>query len=308
MRRAFAKYLCEVADQDSSIFLLVGDIGFGVFDEFRFSHPNQYLNVGIAEQNAIGLVSGLSKEGFFPVFFTIIPFLIYRPFEFIRNDLLINQRNALLVGVGTGLSYGPLGPTHHAVEDLAVVRALPTLNVCSPSTLNTLQANMAKILYKKKGVTYLRLGKNEEKKFEFTHSQEGDAIQVTSNFKSQIQSKILIISYGDTISGVLDAIPDYVENGIVSIISIERLQPFPEKEIIKYLVRANKILIIDEQLTGSGIINSMYAVASKYEIDKKIISLNLGNDYIQTVGSSKDLLNSKNLSGNGLRKIVESYF
>src|SRR3954465_14621871 len=121
MRNAFRDTLLETADRRDDMVLLVGDIGFGVFEPFIARHPDRYFNLGIAEANMIGTSAGLALNGWLPVVYTIVPFLVMRPFEQIRVDLSIQNLKAVLAGVGAGLAYGNLGPTHHSIEDLALI-------------------------------------------------------------------------------------------------------------------------------------------------------------------------------------------
>ena len=305
MRRQFARYLCESAERDPTLILLVGDIGFGVFEEFRSSFPDRYLNVGIAEQNSIGIMSGLSKEGLFPVFFTIIPFLLYRPLEFIRNDLLINQRSGLLVGVGAGLSYGPLGPTHHATEDLSICRALPSLTVLSPSTVESMNLSLEQVFRRKSGISYLRLGKREEVSLNLNEDSPAADLQFVGNSKSLRVSKVLIVSYGDTALGVIDTLIGYIEKGVISIVVIEQLQPLPEKKLLEYISNAEKVLVVEEQLNGGGIYNALCEIIVRNRLNVEIAVANIGDSYIERVGNSKELLEEKSLYGKKLIERVE---
>lgn len=305
MRRQFARYLCESAERDPTLILLVGDIGFGVFEEFRSSFPDRYLNVGIAEQNSIGIMSGLSKEGLFPVFFTIIPFLLYRPLEFIRNDLLINQRSGLLVGVGAGLSYGPLGPTHHATEDLSICRALPSLTVLSPSTVESMNLSLEQVFRRKSGISYLRLGKREEVSLNLNEDSPAADLQFVGNSKSLRVSKVFIVSYGDTALGVIDTLIGYIEKGVISIVVIEQLQPLPEKKLLEYISNAEKVLVVEEQLNGGGIYNALCEIIVRNRLNVEIAVANIGDSYIERVGNSKELLEEKSLYGKKLIERVE---
>ena len=133
MRNAFNQALTRLADQEPSVSLLVGDIGFKVFDQFRAEHPGRFLNLGVAEASLLGTAAGLAMEGKRPIVYTIIPFLVMRAFEQIRVDVCMHKLPVLLVGVGGGLSYDTLGPTHHAIEDVAIMRALPDMTVLTPS-------------------------------------------------------------------------------------------------------------------------------------------------------------------------------
>jgi transketolase len=161
MRDAFIAELHALAAEDARVLLLSGDIGFKVFDRFCEAFPERFLNLGIAEQNMIGMAAGLSMSGKRPFVYTIIPFLTMRPFEQIRVDLCMHEQPVRLVGVGGGLAYDILGPTHHAVEDIGILRALPNMTVLVPS--DPIQARQAtRAAHALPGPAYVRLGKNGE--------------------------------------------------------------------------------------------------------------------------------------------------
>ena len=127
MRQAFIHTLGALAAHDRNVLLLTGDLGFKVFDEFRAKYPKQFFNAGVAESNMIGFAAGLSLEGKIPFTYSIATFLTMRPFEHIRNDICFHKANVKLVGVGGGFSYGPNGATHHALNDVALMRILPEI-------------------------------------------------------------------------------------------------------------------------------------------------------------------------------------
>ena len=122
MRDAFNKKITQLAEQDPELLLLTADIGFQVFDEFRKKFGKRFINVGVAEANMVGMSSGLTLNNKKPFIYTIIPFLIMRAFEQIRTDLCIQNLSVRLVGVGGGVSYGTLGPTHHAIVDMGIFK------------------------------------------------------------------------------------------------------------------------------------------------------------------------------------------
>ena len=119
--------------------MLAGDIGFRIFDKFIKLYPNKFINCGIAEQNMISVAAGLASEGKLPVVYTIVPFLVMRGYEQIRVDIGINSQKVILVGVGGGLAYDKLGSTHHACEDLALMRTIPNLDVYTPFDPNNVK-------------------------------------------------------------------------------------------------------------------------------------------------------------------------
>jgi len=304
VRNRFAELLTAQAEVDNSIVLLVGDIGYGVFENFKRKFPDRYFNVGIAEQNSIGLMSGLAKEGFFPVFFTIIPFLLYRPFEQIRNDLLINERNCLLVGVGAGISYGPLGPTHHAVEDSALCRALPKLKVYSPSSLESLDDIFSTIFHKMSGVDYIRLGRSQDS---FSrHMQIENLIDLKENSPQPMNSNTtVILSYGDTFAKVYNTLAPYIEELHLLILSVNQIQPLAKEKLLNVLENVARLILIEEQFDGS----SLYAQVCEIMVSKKIslpvFQINLGRNYIDMVGDASQIRDMFGLQGDSLRGKVE---
>lgn len=161
MRNSFVSALTEAAVQDASIMLITGDLGYGVVDDFALKLPKQFLNVGVAEQNMIGVASGLAQSGFRPFVYSIANFSTLRCLEQIRNDVCYHDLGVTIVSVGAGLAYGALGYSHFAVEDIAVMRALPGLRILSPADPLEANACVASVL-DSPGPTYVRLGKGGE--------------------------------------------------------------------------------------------------------------------------------------------------
>ena len=129
MRTAFIRALEEAAEKDSRVMLIVGDLGFGVVDQFAQKFPNQFVNAGVAEQNMTGMAVGMALSGAVVFTYSIANFPTLRCLEQIRNDVCYHKANVKVVAVGGGFVYGSLGMTHHATEDLAIMRALPNMTV-----------------------------------------------------------------------------------------------------------------------------------------------------------------------------------
>src|ERR1700689_621579 len=122
----------DLVAQDDRVYLLVGDLGFGVVEPFMQKFPKRFLNVGVAEQNMTGVAAGLALTGKIVFTYSIANFPILRCLEQIRNDVCYHRANVKIVSVGSGMSYGPLGISHHATEDISIIRALPNITVVSP--------------------------------------------------------------------------------------------------------------------------------------------------------------------------------
>lgn len=159
MRKVFFETLEEIAKKDESIYLLVADLGIKFFDTFRKIDPGRFINVGIAEANMIGVAAGLAMSGKNVYCYSIIPFLTMRTLEQIRLDLCFNNLNVKLLGAGGGLVYGAEGVTHHAIEDIAIMRALPNMTVVAPG--DSLEAEaLAEQSINYQGPLYIRFGRD----------------------------------------------------------------------------------------------------------------------------------------------------
>src|SRR5579859_7432648 len=133
MRSAFVNALCEQAAADERIFLLTADLGWSVLERFATSFPRRFLNVGVAEQNMLGIAAGLAVEGYTPFVYSIATFAAMRGYEQFRNGAALHHLPVRVIGIGGGFSYGHAGPTHHALEDLAIMRAQASVIPLAPA-------------------------------------------------------------------------------------------------------------------------------------------------------------------------------
>lgn len=259
MRNKFRDELLLAKKNHTEIELLVSDIGYGVFEDFKAKYPNSYLNLGIAEANIIGLASGMSSLGLIPIVYTIVPFLIFRPFEQIRIDLALHKRQVILVGVGGGLAYGSLGPTHHSFEDIALAMSLPDMQIFSPAEPDDVSYCLAMSLAYK-GPTYIRLGKNGEKKI------PGKVEELSSDaFHSygKTDSKTLIISYGPICYDLVEYIS--AKNLNCRLIKILKIKPL-DISIINICKNYAHVYVVEEHTVITGLGNL---------IAKKILEQNI---------------------------------
>lgn len=158
MRKAFVDALEEMAAEDDRIFLITGDLGWSVVEDFAARRPARFLNAGVAEANMAGLAAGLAQAGFIPFIYSIATFSSMRCYEQVRNGALLHGLPVRVVGIGGGYAYGHAGPTHYALEDLAIARTQPGMTVVAPA--DPAQARSA--LHATKdlpGPAYLRIGK-----------------------------------------------------------------------------------------------------------------------------------------------------
>jgi transketolase len=161
MRNAFADELTKLGNEDPRVIMLSGDIGNRLFDKFRAAHPERFFNCGVAEQNMMGVAAGMAMSGLRPVVYTITPFVTTRCLEQIRTDVCYHEAPVMVVAVGAGLAYAGLGPTHHACEDISLLRSLPNMVVICPGDAWEVRAAMRAALKQDRPV-YIRMGKKGE--------------------------------------------------------------------------------------------------------------------------------------------------
>jgi transketolase len=160
MRGAFVQTLTELATKDPRILLLTGDLGYMAVEPFVQKHPNRFINVGVAEQNMVGVATGLAEAGFIPFVYSIVPFATLRPYEFIRNGPIQHCWPVRIVGVGGGFEYSTNGLSHYGLEDVAVMRAQPGIHVIAPADAQQTRTALLQA-WNLPGPVYLRIGKDD---------------------------------------------------------------------------------------------------------------------------------------------------
>jgi transketolase len=161
MRTTFVKTLCELAAADERIMLLTADLGWSALEPFAAAFPDRFVNVGVAEQNMLGLAAGLAIEGHVPFVYSIATFASMRGYEQFRNGAVLHHLPVRVVGIGGGFAYGHAGPTHHALEDLAISRTQPGVTVLAPADQPQARAAML-LTVRLSGPVYLRIDKNDQ--------------------------------------------------------------------------------------------------------------------------------------------------
>jgi len=300
MRDEFLKSLSSLAAKDKDVVLLTADLGFGVFEEFESSFPGQYFNVGVAEQNMTGLAVGLSLEGKKVVTYSIANFPILRCLEQIRNDACYHNANITIVGSGGGFSYGALGMSHHATEDLAILRALPGMTVVAPCT-RWEAGEATNALLSHSGVGYLRLDK--------TSAQDHSEIQPFILGKSRRHHEgndVTLIGIGGILDEVNKAAFTLKQDGISArVIGLHTLKPIDEIEIINAASETGGIITIEEHNKDGGLAGAVAEVCMDNGIvPKKFARIGLDNKYSSIVGSQQYLRSYYKMDANAITDVV----
>lgn len=297
MRKLFVQKLVEFAEQDPNVFLLAGDLGFSVIEPFKEKFQDRFINAGIAEQNMIGVAAGLALTGKKVFVYSIIPFLTMRCFEQIRVDLCYQNLPVVLVGVGAGFVYGHAGCTHQAIEDIAVMRALPNMTVIVPGSNFELEGLINEICLDS-GPVYLRLSKHEQN---IIYPQN---INLKIGYTAEIipSDFNLILASGDILSIAFDACTKLRNLGIdVGLYSVPTIKPINYEFILTKKQTLKSVFTIEEHscIGGLGEMVSSF-IGQNFENKILVKNFSIPDKYFREIGSRDCLRNKSGLSIDGI--------
>ncbi|MDP2684401.1 MAG: transketolase C-terminal domain-containing protein [bacterium] len=291
MRNTFVKQLIERARSDKDLYLLTADLGYKAFENFRDEFPDRFINAGVAEANMIGVAAGLALTGKKVCVYSIIPFLTLRCLEQIRNNICHHNLNVNIVGIGGGFNYGNQGCSHHTIEDVAVMRALPNMTVLCPG--DRVEADLAvRAMFDHDGPTYIRLGiagkkTVYDKKPEFVLGRGllvRDGIDLT------------LISTGNIIDTVLDVADILEQNGLrPRIISMPCLKPIDKRIILRSALETGKIYTIEENSEIGGLGSTVSDLLVQTSVGVKFKKFALADKCHIDIGSHQYLKEKKGL-------------
>lgn len=266
MRTAFINKLTKMAAKNNDIYLLTGDLGFSVFEQFSERFPERFYNIGIAESSMISIAAGLALNGKKVYIYSIIPFVTMRCFEQIRVDLCYQNLNVVLVGVGGGLSYGPSGATHHAIEDISIMRSLPNMKVICPGDPFETE-NAVEQTAELEGPCYIRLNKNREPRLydeDKTEFKIGKAIKIFSG------NQISIITTGNMLEQSVNIAKKLINSGFsVSLYSMHTTKPIDENAVLDCMKNSEYIFTIEEHNIIGGLGSAVSEIIAQ-NIDRNI--------------------------------------
>lgn len=290
MRNRFADVFYELGKLDSRLAMVVADISpAGSIAKFREEFPERFVNTGVAEQIMIGMCAGMSLKGLRPFAYTIATFALYRPFEFIRDDLAYQNLPVTVVGIGGGVTYSTLGATHHAMEDIAIATSIPNMTVlapCDPAEVEIMTRWCA--LENNDGPVYLRLGKAGEPNI----TQHAAPYQHGKVRYIKKGSKTCIISYGTSVIKALEFAKELeVKNQhAVSVVNCHTLKPLDVMGIINILQHYEKVYVLEEHVPQGGLGSRVKEIAWDVKAKCQLKAFSLQDEFIHVYGSHEDVL------------------
>lgn len=296
MRRTFLRTLTDLAEHDPRLMLLTGDLGYTVVEPFAERFPGRYFNVGVAEQNMVGLATGLAEGGFIPFVYSIATFASLRPYEFIRNGPVLHRSPVRVVGVGGGFEYGPAGSTHHGLEDIGVMRMQPGITVVAPADHRQTDTAL-RATWDLPGPIYYRLGKDEhtslpglEGRFEL-----GRATVVRAG------EDLAIVTIGSIAAQVAEAADCLATRGIeCAVIVVASLNPSPDGDLVNILAGRRVALTVEAHYVTGGLGSLVSEVVAERGLGCRVIRCGVRAAPDGISGSEEYLLEAHGLSADRL--------
>jgi transketolase len=295
VRNTFANTFYEAAKKDSRLCIVVADISpAGSMEKLRKEYPKRFVNTGVAEQIMIGMCAGMAMRGLRPFAYTIATFALFRPYEFVRDDLCYQELPVTVVGVGGGVTYSTLGGTHHAMEDVAIASALPNMRVVVPCDPEEARAATQWCIAQNDGPIYLRLGKAGEPVI------TGKATAPFEFGKLRMLregSDVCVIGYGPILKLGMDAATALEAKGMsVAVASVHTVKPVDHEGIARILSRYRRVVVLEEMVPHGGLGDSVKAIAWECGAKCALRCLSLKHTFVHVYGSHGQLLAAHGLS------------
>jgi len=300
MRNAFMNTVIDAFKLREDLFIVSGDAGLGVFDDVKDAYPDRFLNLGVAEQNATSFAAGLALTGFHVYIYNIIPFVLYRCYEQVRNDICYQKLPVTLVGIGSGITYAPQGMTHYSVEDIGIAQTLPNLSIFSP--IDPIEAKLAaRYSLNAPEPVYVRLAKRGEPDIHHT-----DDFDITLPRLVQDGSDIAILFHGSIVSEVMPAYAQLTgENIHPRLISVPMLQPLNAGKLDGVLRGIKHVISIEEHFENCGLGNILRRISCESGCAWSLKTMGIRPHYIHDIKDTEHMRKHLGISSSDLVREVK---
>jgi len=304
MRNAFARAMTELAQERSDVCLLSVDIGNRMFDRYKEVAPTRFLNCGIAEANMMSMAAGMALSGLRPVVYTITPFTTTRCLEQIRTGVAYHEAPVVIVGTGSGLSYAELGATHHSLEDLAILRSIPNLQVCAPTDSLELEAQLRQAIFEGKP-TYIRIGKKGEPDLLGEHKFLGIG---KANLLKRGKN-ILLLGIGPILSEALHASAMLEQKGIqLAVASMGSVKPLDQGFLMQSVAEGYSHWIsLEEHHKTGGLGSALLEWLCEQQINGiQLKRMGIGDHFVHQLGPQDHVREAEGLNAAAITNLVQS--
>ena len=295
MRKTCLDYVYELAKQDERVVFIGSDLGAGTLDQFRDEMPDRFFMEGVSEQNLIGMAAGLAMEGFIPYVNTIATFITRRCYEQLAVDLCLHNLPVKLIANGGGLVYAPLRPTHLAIEDIAILRALPRMTVFAPCDKEEM-ARLVPQTLELEGPCYIRLAKGGDE----IVSDAARGFEMGRAINMRSPGKVLIVGTGITTTRALHAAEELSREGIeCGVLHMHTVKPLDEAAILSQLADVDLLVTVEEHTLVGG----LGSAVGDLLLDKapnavsRLVRLGIPDTFSDKYGTQDELLEYYGLQG-----------
>jgi transketolase len=300
MRGAFVRTLVDVAAQDARVLLLTGDLGYMALEPFRDAFPDRFLNVGVAEQNMLGVATGLAEAGLVPFVYSIATFVTLRPYEFIRNGPVWHRLPVRIVGIGGGFEYGPQGISHHALEDLGAMRLQPGLTVVAPADARQ-AATALRATWDLPGPVYYRIGKDDRSEV------TGLDGRFTLGRAQRIRDgdDALLVACGSVASETAAAADGLAARGVrAGALIVASVAPPPIDDLVAALGRVPLVVTVEGHYVTGGLGSLVAEIVAEHGLGCRLVRCGVRRGPDGMSGSQQWMQEAHGLSASALEEAV----
>lgn len=304
MRNTIVNIIHEQAKNNQDIYFLTGDIGYSVIENFQREFPTRCLNLGIAEQNMMGVASGLALTGKKVFVYSIAPFVTLRCMEQVRTDVALQNLDVTIIGVGGGFAYGTLGPTHHLIEDVAMLRAIPRMKIICPS--DSLSAKvLGEQIIKLSGPTYIRLNRGGEPKL----YASPPTICVGKGYVMRPGKEISILSNGAITHVALEAAVLLTREGLsVEVVDMATVKPLDKDFILERLNSRRLIVTLEEHNILGGFGSAVAEVVAERPGNSVFKRIGVKDEYLEVYGNQEFMREKNGLSARQIYENIKNMY
>lgn len=301
MQSAYIGKLMELAQQDERIVHILADSGTGYDEMFRRNFPRRMYNFGISEENMVAAAAGMAATGKIPFVYTAGAFLAYRSLEFIRDDICFQNLNVKITGMGSGLAWSSLGPTHHTTEDVAVLRSLPNLTILSPATpIQTAQSVEA--AYRCQGPVYIRIGMNKEKEF----YSEDYRLTVGKNEILKRGGRITVFVTGSILEEAWRAVEMLEADGIpANLVNVVSVKPFDRENVLELAACSDMLFTVEEHHVCGGIGSIISEILTDEGAGVRLHRIGLQDRFAAGYGTHRSVRQENGLDAEGIYREIK---
>lgn len=296
MRRAFISALVDLAEDDERILLLTGDLGYTVIEPFADRFPKRFFNVGVAEQNMLGLATGLAESGFVPFVYSMTTFIVLRAYEFIRNGPLAHGLPVRIVGIGGGFEYSSAGFTHFGVDDVGVMRVQPGLTIIAPAD-HQQAVSALRATWRQKGPIYYRLGKDDVSTVpELKGRFDPERPQTLAEGR-----ELLVLAMGAIARQADDAVKQLAAAGhSVGLIIVDTVNPPPVEQLRQALASVPVAMTVEAHYLAGGLGSLVSEIVAEHGLSCRVMRCGVATMPVGRTGSEAYMAAQHGLSTEGL--------